>query len=187
MKHHEHHHDESPTKANTQYVCPMHPDVTSDKPGVCPKCHMALEKTKSEPQHHEGHDKHAGHSPNMFKQKFWLSLLFTVPTLLFSHTVQGWLGFELMFPGSEYVPALFGIIIFFYGGLVFLKSAKAELAAKQPGMMTLISMAITVAFIYSVLVTFKLVTGMDFWWELATLVTIMLLGHWLEMASVESV
>ena len=135
---------------------------------------------------HEGHDKHAGHSPNMFKQKFWLSLLFTTPTLLFSHTVQVWLGFELMFPGSEYIPALFGIIIFFYGGIVFLKSARAELAAKQPGMMTLISMAITVAFIYSVLVTFKLVTGMDFWWELATLVTIMLLGHWLEMASVES-
>lgn len=90
-----------------------------------------------------------------------------------------------MFPGSEYIPAIFGAIIFFYGGLVFLKSAKAELAAKQPGMMTLISMAITVAFIYSSLVTLKLVSGMDFWWELATLVTIMLLGHWLEMASVK--
>lgn len=136
--------------------------------------------------HHDGHDKHAGHSPNMFRQKFWLSLLFTVPTLLFSHTVQGWLGFEFMFPGSEYIPALFGIIIFFYGGLVFLKGAKVELADKQPGMMTLISMAITVAFVYSVLVTFRFVAGMDFWWELATLVTIMLLGHWLEMASVEN-
>ncbi|HJM04137.1 MAG TPA: heavy metal translocating P-type ATPase [Candidatus Saccharimonadaceae bacterium] len=122
----------------------------------------------------------------MFKQKFWLSLLLTIPTLLFSHTVQGWLGFELMFPGSEYIPAIFGAIIFFYGGLVFLKGAKAELAAKQPGMMTLISMAITVAFIYSALVTLKLISGMDFWWELATLVTIMLLGHWLEMASVEN-
>ena len=183
----DHHNGSSDTAHTATYACPMHPDITSDKPGMCPKCHMALEKVKqsSHGEHHE-HDKHAGHNPNMFKQKFWLSLLLTIPTLLFSHTVQGWLGFDLMFPGSEYIPAIFGAIIFFYGGLVFLKSAKAELAAKQPGMMTLISMAITVAFIYSSLVTLKLVSGMDFWWELATLVTIMLLGHWLEMASVES-
>ncbi|QQG51370.1 MAG: heavy metal translocating P-type ATPase [Candidatus Saccharibacteria bacterium] len=146
---------------------------------------MALEKISVSSEHRE-HDKHAGHSPNMFKNKFWLSLLFTVPALLFSHTVQGWLGFELMFSGSEYIPAVFGTLIFFYGGLVFLKGAKAEIAARQPGMMTLISMAITVAFIYSALVTLRLVSGMDFWWELATLVTIMLLGHWLEMASVEN-
>ena len=135
---------------------------------------------------HQGHDKHAGHNPSMFKQKFWLSLLLTIPTLVFSHTVQSWFGIHWAFPGSEYIPAIFGFIIFFYGGLVFLKSAKAELADKQPGMMTLISMAITVAFGYSLAVTFGLVEGMDFWWELATLVTIMLLGHWLEMASVMS-
>jgi Cu2+-exporting ATPase len=91
-----------------------------------------------------------------------------------------------MFTGSEYIPAVFGIVIFLYGGLVFLKSAKVELEAKQPGMMTLISMAITVAFGYSLASTLKLVNGMDFWWELATLVTIMLLGHWLEMASVQN-
>ncbi len=189
-EHHKHHDDMNhtvPSQPDGQYTCPMHPEVTSDKPGMCPKCHMALEKTKPKSRQHEhGHDKHAGHNPNMFKQKFWLSLLLTIPTLLFSHTVQSWLGVELMFPGSEYIPALFGATIFFYGGLVFLKSAKAELAARQPGMMTLISMAITVAFIYSSLVTLKLVSGMDFWWELATLVTIMLLGHWLEMASVEN-
>ena len=195
MKHdhdHEMHHEaheQSQTHNASQYVCPMHSSEVSDKPGICSKCHMALEKTsKTMHQHDEqhNHNKHAGHNPNMFKQKFWLSLLLTLPTLLFSHTVQSWLGFDLMFPGSEYIPAVFGAVIFFYGGLVFLKSAKAELAAKQPGMMTLISMAITVAFIYSALVTLKLVTGMDFWWELATLVTIMLLGHWLEMASVEN-
>lgn len=192
MNHHDHRHEDMShntiqSQPDPKYACPMHPEITSDKPGMCPKCHMALEKTKPiSHNEHENHDKHAGHNPNMFKQKFWLSLLLTIPTLLFSHTVQSWLGFHLGFTGSEYIPAIFGVIIFFYGGLVFLKSAKAELAARQPGMMTLISMAITVALVYSVLVTFKLVSGMDFWWELATLVTIMLLGHWLEMASVES-
>ena len=132
------------------------------------------------------YDKHAGHSPAMFKRKFWISLLLTLPTLLFSPTVQGWFGLDLGFTGSEYIPAILGSIIFVYGGLIFLRGARAELAMKLPGMMTLISMAITVAFGYSIAVTFKLVEGMDFWWELATLVTIMLLGHWLEMASVQS-
>lgn len=136
------------------------------------------------PNSHHTHDKHADHSPDMFRQKFWLSLLLTIPTLIFSHTVQSWFGVSWMFAGSEYIAAVFGVVIFLYGGLVFLKSAKAELADKQPGMMTLISMAITVAFGYSLASTFGLVEGMDFWWELATLVTIMLLGHWLEMASV---
>lgn len=183
---HQHHSHEHGTSA-TQYVCPMHPDVTSDKPGMCPKCHMALEKVKQKPvKHGHEHDKHAGHNPNMFKQKFWLSLLLTIPTLVFSHTVQSWFGLNFMFTGSEYIPAIFGTIIFLYGGLVFLKSARGELAARQPGMMTLISMAISVAFVYSLLVTLKIVSGMDFWWELATLVTIMLLGHWLEMASVQN-
>jgi Cu2+-exporting ATPase len=133
---------------------------------------------------HSDHDKHAGHNPDMFKKKFWLSLLLTIPAVLYSHTIMELLNYTMRnFPGSEWIPALFGIIIFFYGGLVFLKSAKAELSARQPGMMTLISLAITVAFIYSLAVTLGL-EGMDFWWELATLVTIMLLGHWLEMASV---
>jgi Cu2+-exporting ATPase len=128
---------------------------------------------------HTDHDKHAGHNPDMFKKKFWLSLLLTIPAVLYSQTMMDLLHYSMpTFPGSKWIPAIFGIIIFFYGGLVFLKSAKAELSARQPGMMTLISLAISVAFIYSLAVTLGL-DGMDFWWELATLVTIMLLGHWL--------
>lgn len=138
--------------------------------------------------HHDNnamsHDEHVGHDPDVFKRKFWLSLALTIPALLFSHTIQGWFGLDLSFPGSEFIPAFFGVIIFLYGGLVFLIGAKAELRARLPGMMTLIAMAITVALIYSLAVTFRLVHGMDFWWELATLITVMLLGHWLEMASV---
>lgn len=170
------------------YVCPMHPEVQQDQPGKCPECGMKLRPSKERTGHdhmvHEGHDKHAGHSPEMFKKKFWLSFALTIPAVLFSETVQGWMGLHWSFSGMQYIPAILGVIIFLYGGLVFLKGAKAELADRLPGMMTLISMAITVAFGYSLAVSLKLVHGMDFWWELATLVTIMLLGHWLEMASV---
>lgn len=135
---------------------------------------------------HADHDKHAGHHPDMFRRKFWLSFALTLPTLFFSHSVQMWLGYDVSFPGSQFIPAVLGLIIFFYGGTVFIKSAVAELKNRQPGMMTLISLAIIVAFAYSLAVTLGLVNGMDFWWELATLVTIMLLGHWLEMASVQN-
>ncbi len=131
------------------------------------------------------HDKHAGHNPAMFKQKFWLSLLLTVPVLYFSNTIQSLLNYTSpTFFGSEYISGIFGVIIFFYGGTVFLKSAKSELKNKAPGMMSLISLAISVAFVYSSMITLNIVSGKDFWWELASLVTIMLLGHWLEMASV---
>ena len=167
----------------------MHPEVSSDKPGKCPECHMVLEKQEKphQKEHVHDHDKHAGHSPNMFKAKFWLSFALTIPVLLYSHTVMDWLNFQMpTFTGSEWIPAILGTIIFFYGGMVFLRGAKAEIAARMPGMMTLISMAITVAFTYSLAVSLNLVDGMDFWWELATLVTIMLLGHWLEMASVSN-
>jgi Cu2+-exporting ATPase len=139
------------------------------------------------PEGHTDHDKHEGHSPGMFKQKFWLTLVLTIPVLLYSETIQELLNFSTpAFPGSEWLPAIFGTVIFFYGGLIFLKGARNELADKQPGMMTLISLAITVAFAYSLAVSLKVVSGMDFWWELATLIAIMLLGHWLEMASVMS-
>lgn len=130
-------------------------------------------------------DKHAGHSVAMFRDKFWLSLILTVPVLAYSETIQRWLHFSPpVFSGSSYIPFVLSTIIFFYGGLVFLKSARGELKNRKPGMMTLISLAISVAFVYSTAVQFGL-RGEAFFWELATLVTIMLLGHWLEMASVK--
>lgn len=134
---------------------------------------------------HGAHDKHAGHSPEMFKDRFWVSLILTVPVLYFSEQIQAWLGYQAVsFPGVELVNPVLGTILFIYGGLVFLQGARHELAARQPGMMTLISLAITVAYVYSMAVVLG-VPGMPFFWELATLITIMLLGHWLEMASVE--
>lgn len=133
---------------------------------------------------HQEHDKHAGHSVAMFKDKFWLSLILTIPVLAYSEMIQHWLNFTPpAFPGSQYVPFVFSTIIFFYGGTVFIKGAWGELKAKLPGMMTLISLAIITAYVYSVATQFWL-SGEGFFWELATLVTIMLLGHWLEMASV---
>jgi Cu2+-exporting ATPase len=108
----------------------------------------------------------------------------TIPTLVFSEGLQDILGLSgPRFPGSQFIPAAFGLAIFVYGGLVFLRGAITELRGRQPGMMTLISLAIVVAFGYSLAVTLGL-PGMDFWWELATLITIMLLGHWIEMSAV---
>ncbi|MDH3206830.1 MAG: heavy metal translocating P-type ATPase [Gemmatimonadota bacterium] len=133
---------------------------------------------------HEGHDKHAGHSVAMFRDRFWWSVLLSLPTLVWSPSIQDWVGLEApTFPLSEYVPAAFGTAVFLYGGLVFLKGALGELRARLPGMMVLISLAISVAFFYSLAVTFGW-DGEPLWWELATLVTIMLLGHWIEMRSI---
>ncbi len=131
-----------------------------------------------------GHDKHAGHSVAMFRDRFWVSLILTVPTLVWSASIQEWLSFEAPeFPFSEYLPAVFGTSVFVYGGVVFLKGAFGELRERLPGMMTLISLAITVAFVYSAAVALGW-EGEALWWELATLVTIMVLGHWIEMRSV---
>jgi Cu2+-exporting ATPase len=131
-----------------------------------------------------GHDRHEGHSVEAFRQKFWLTLALTVPTLAWSPMLQQWFGFSTpAFAGSRYVPAIFGALVYGYGGSVFLVGAWRELADRRPGMMTLISLAITVAFTFSLAVTFGF-PGMDLWWELATLVTIMILGHWIEMRSI---
>jgi len=131
-----------------------------------------------------GHDRHEGHSVAMFRDRFWLSLALTIPTVLLSPEVGDWIGYPIpSIPGIAYLPAILGTVIFFYGGLVFLRGARGELATRQPGMMTLISLAIVVAFVTSWAGTLGLF-DVEIWWELATLITIMLLGHWLEMRSI---
>jgi Cu2+-exporting ATPase len=133
---------------------------------------------------HAGHDKHAGHSVAMFRDKFWISLALTIPTLVWGHMLQSALGYHApMFPGAMYIPAVFGTAVFAYGGWPFLQGAVRELKHRLPGMMTLIGLAISVAFVFSAAVTLGY-PGMPLWEELATLVTIMLLGHWIEMRSI---
>lgn len=133
---------------------------------------------------HDGHGDHGAHNPAAFRDKFWLSLALTIPVLIYSPMIQAWLGFRPPdFAGSDLMPFALSTIIFFYGGMVFLRAARDELASRRPGMMTLISLAIIAAYGYSVATQF-FVAGESFFWELATLVTIMLLGHWLEMAAV---
>jgi Cu2+-exporting ATPase len=130
------------------------------------------------------HDRHAGHSVAMFRDKFWLTLALTVPVVILSEDIQQWFGYSIArFPGVDYLPAILGTIVFLYGGLVFIRGAQGELADRKPGMMTLISLAIIVAFATSWAGTLGLFE-VEIWWELATLITIMLLGHWLEMRSI---
>ncbi|BAO81193.1 cation transport ATPase [Serpentinimonas raichei] len=121
----------------------------------------------------------------MFRDKFWLSLILTVPVVIWAAHIQMIFGYTAPeFPGSAWISPVLGTAIFLYGGLVFLKGAWRELRARLPGMMTLISLAISVAFIFSWVVQLGLIEADAIWWELATLVTIMLLGHWIEMRSI---
>ncbi|MBC7886964.1 MAG: copper-translocating P-type ATPase [Ferruginibacter sp.] len=174
----------------------MHPQIVQDKPGICPICGMTLVLVKKaatrhdDPHHQEGGNTptgHAGHSHGGmiadFRKRFYLVLALTVPIMLLSTMIQHFIGVNLQFTGSSYI--LFGLssIVFFYGGWPFLKGLVDEVKGKNPGMMFLIGFAITVAYIYSVAIVFGL-QGMDFFWELATLILIMLLGHWIEMKSV---
>jgi P-type Cu2+ transporter len=130
---------------------------------------------------HGGHDKHAGHSVAMFRDRFWLSVALTIPVLVWSEMVQEWLGYTApSFPLSSRIPAILGVIVFAYGGLPFLKGGVQELRDRQPGMMLLISLAIVVAFVASLASEFDWL-DLEFWWELALLIDVMLLGHWQEM------
>jgi Cu2+-exporting ATPase len=136
-----------------------------------------------------GHDTHAGHVDHMgheimFRNRFWVCLVLTLPVLFYSHMLQMWFGFTApLFPGSVWIGPLFALIIFIYGGVPFLQMAGPELRSRKPGMMTLISLAITVAFLYSIAALWIDPAG-GFFWEMALLIDVMLLGHWLEMRSV---
>ena len=186
--------------ADVEYMCPMHKEIRQIGPGTCPECGMALEpantsaihgghadhgrKAGMESESHAGHDKHAGHSVAMFRDKFWVSLLLTLPALVWGHMLQGAIGYSApRFAGSAWIPAVFGTAVFVYGGTPFLKGAAREIRDRLPGMMTLIALAICVAFAFSAAVALGF-PGMPLWEELATLVTIMLLGHWIEMRSI---
>ncbi len=183
-------------QTGTIYTCPMHPEIVQDKPGNCPKCGMNLIPVKEETekknltraQESNPHMGHAGHNHHAmmiadFKKRFYVVLILTIPIMLLSEMIQHWLNLHISFAGSKYVLLTLSSVVFFYGGWPFLKGLVEETKAKNPGMMFLIGFAITVAYIYSVAIVFGL-QGMDFFWELTTLIGIMLLGHWIEMKSI---
>lgn len=186
----------TPCKMEQIYTCPMHPEISQDRPGLCSDCGMNLipSKTarpaptvkKADHLKQTGHDKHAGHRTASFLKKFWISLVLTIPIFFYSELALAL--FKLQAPkfvGSDYMLLLLGSFVFFYCGLIFLTSAYRELKARLPGMMTLIAIAITTAYLYSFFsILFR--TGHDLLFELSSLITIMLLGHWLEMRSVQS-
>jgi len=153
--------------------------------------HQSHEESASHDKHadhgdHERHGDHVDHSGHeqMFRKRFWLSLFLTIPVLLFSQSIQKWLGFSMPeFIGSRWIVPVFSTIIFLYGGIPFIQMSIPELRNKKPGMMALISLAISVSFIYSVTTTF-FPLGESFYWELVTLIVVMLFGHWMEMRSV---
>jgi len=133
---------------------------------------------------HSGHARHTGNSVAVFRDKFWLSLALTFPVVFWSDEVQRWLGYHARsVPGSRLIPAILGSIVLVYGGSAFIQGAWRELSGRQPGMMTLISLASAVAFIASFASALG-VFEVDVWWELTTLICVMLLGHWLEMKAI---
>ena len=166
-----------------------HPHHEGSTPGQvehAPARHEAHPgQAANEPRAHD-HDTHAGHSPDMFRNRFWLSALLTLPILYFDRHFQAWFGYQAVaFPGAGWVQPLLSAVLYLYGGGVFVQGAVRERKSRQPGMMTLIGLAISVAFVYSLAVSCALLEGMPLSWELATLIVVMRLGHWIEMASVQ--
>ncbi|MDP3982199.1 MAG: heavy metal translocating P-type ATPase [bacterium] len=171
----------APKGQDVVYTCPMHPEIIRDKPGMCPECGMALVPTTKKEKEH---NKHEGHSTRMFLVKFWISLVLTLPIVAYSNLPELLLGWQApVFPGSSYLGLVLGSMVFFIGGWIFLAGAAREIQGRLPGMMTLIALAITSAYAWSVYATFA--GEMTLFWELATLITIMLLGHFIEMKSVQ--
>ena len=177
MQHEDHNHEQ--LHAETQHDR-SHTTHQAVKPDMEHGTGTAMSK---EHTNHENHVDHAGHE-QMFRRRFWISTLISIPVLLYSPFVQDTLNFAMpAFPGSAWITPVFAVVIFFYGGWPFLKMAVPEVKNRRPGMMMLISLAIGVAFIYSLAALF-IPQGITFFWELVTLIDIMLLGHWLEMRSV---
>jgi Cu2+-exporting ATPase len=200
--------------SHQQYTCPMHPQVIKDAPGTCPLCGMTLVPLATKEEHsgsisphghahhpatsrvtdesrpmkdHHDHGKggrahHAGMIDD-FKRRFYVVLALTLPIMALSPMIQHWLNINWSFTGSSYLLLALSSVVYFFGGWPFLTGLKDEVKAKSPGMMTLVAVAITVAYVYSVAIVLGL-AGMDFFWELATLILIMLLGHWIEMKSI---
>ena len=169
------------TQGFQKYTCPMHPQIIQDGPGKCPLCGMTLVPLAKR----GGRAAHQAHVSGIadFKRRFYVVLVLTIPIMLLSEMIQHWLNIHISFPGSKYVLLILSSIVFFYGGWPFLKGLVGEMRSKNPGIFTLVEFSISVAYVYSVATVFGL-KGMDFFWELATLILIMLLGHWIEMKSV---
>ena len=154
-------------------------EITEDTIGVL----ADLQEHTEHADEHEGHADHTGHE-QMFRKRFWISMVLSIPVLIYSPSVQDWFNFTAPpFPGSAWVAPVLSIIIFAYGGTPFLILMVPELRLRRPGMMTLISLAISVTLVYSLAVQLVL-EGQTFWWELVLLIDVMLLGHWMEMRSV---
>lgn len=194
LQHKHHLMDESGKPASKSHQeQPSHGDHHEKHNSMDHSEHKASIITSTEHANHDGinvkaghgtaHADHSGHE-QMFRKKFWVSLVLSIPVLLFSSSIQEWLNFSLpVFPGSQWITPILSVVVFLYGGLPFLKMAIPELQNRKPGMMMLISLAISVALIYSLAALFMPNT-MTFFWELVTLIDIMLLGHWIEMRSV---
>lgn len=186
MKHGEHtkadsnEHTAHMNHAEMNHDAPMGTDTTAHASHVDRAVHGVHEDHGDE---HAGHVDHSGHE-EMFRKRFWVSLLLSIPVLLYTPMLQMWFGFRMPeFAGSQWIAPLFSVIVFVYGGIPFIQMAVPEIRNRQPGMMLLVSLAISVSFIYSLAALF-LNLGEGFFWELVTLIDIMLLGHWIEMRSV---
>lgn len=177
-----HKHDQDHGERTTLKTETSEPALPEDSAQPAPRTRVS--GVPAHRDEHAGHDKHAGHSVAMFRRKFWLSLVLTLPTLVWGHMLQRVLGYTAPhFPGAMWIPPVFGTAVFVFGGWVFIQGAIRELRDRLPGMMTLIALAISVAFVFSLAVTLGF-PGTPLWEELSTLVTIMLLGHWIEMRSI---
>lgn len=157
------------------YVCPMHPEVTRNTPGDCPKCGMNLEK-------HEGHGAQAGIEEN-FRRRFFIALPLTLVVLLLSPKIQEWFGFSIVFPGINIILFLLTSIIVLYAGFPFYQMALGEIKTRAFAMMTLVSLAVLAGYFFSIAATF-IFPGESLWWEVSTLVLAFLFGHWMEMRAV---